>query len=161
MIRIVQGNLLEASEDIIGHQVNCMGKYKSGIAGQIRDKYPRAYEMYMNVWNNYSDKRELLGIRQIVTCDNGRDSYGERMEKKITNLFGQYDYGRNKNKVYTDYEKLTKALVSLEQFSRLFGFSVALPLNLGCGSANGDWGIVYRIIDKAFIDHEVTLYEFK
>ncbi|WP_411668007.1 hypothetical protein [Bacillus subtilis] len=39
MIKIIQGDLLEAKENIIAHQVNCKGVMGSGIALQIKKKY--------------------------------------------------------------------------------------------------------------------------
>ena len=39
-MEIIEGNLLEAPERIIVHQTNCMGVMGSGIAKQIKAKYP-------------------------------------------------------------------------------------------------------------------------
>lgn len=36
MIKIIQGDLLEAKENIIAHQVNCKGVMGSGVAKQIK-----------------------------------------------------------------------------------------------------------------------------
>ena len=40
---IVHGDLLKASEDIIGHQVNCKGVMGSGVDKLIKEKYPEAF----------------------------------------------------------------------------------------------------------------------
>ena len=42
------GNLLNAPQKVIAHQVNCQGKMGSGVAKVIRDKYPKVYETYLN-----------------------------------------------------------------------------------------------------------------
>ena len=34
-------------------------------------------------------------------------------------------------------------------------------MEYGCGIANGDWKIVYKIIEEVFSDSEVVLYELK
>lgn len=47
-IQIVNGDLLEANEDILGHQVNCQGVMGSGIAKILRDRYPNLYPEYKN-----------------------------------------------------------------------------------------------------------------
>ncbi|EGL17721.1 hypothetical protein HMPREF9413_4472 [Paenibacillus sp. HGF7] len=39
--------------------------------------------------------------------------------------------------------------------------SIALPYNIGCGLAGGDWDIVEQIIEEVFIDYDVTLYKFE
>ena len=40
MVNYVKGNLLESDCDYICHQVNCQGVMNSGIARQIREKWP-------------------------------------------------------------------------------------------------------------------------
>ena len=47
MIRVVKGNLLDATEIVIAHQVNCQKKMNSGVAKAIREKYPEAFEKYL------------------------------------------------------------------------------------------------------------------
>ena len=46
MIKTVEVNLLEAKERCICHQVNCQGVMGSGVALQIKRKYPQAYKDY-------------------------------------------------------------------------------------------------------------------
>ena len=40
MVTVVKGNLLDAKETIIAHQVNCQRKMNSGVAKAIKEKYP-------------------------------------------------------------------------------------------------------------------------
>jgi len=149
MINIVKGNILNTTEDIIGHQVNCMGKFNAGLAKQIRSKYPFAYECYMGTWKDEDDKQDLMGRIKSCKMDDG---------KTITHVFSQFGYGRDKR--YTDYDSLRKGLKVLEIVARNSNRSVALPHGIGCGLAGGQWDIVYKIIDKVFKDYEVTLYKF-
>lgn len=157
MINVVIGNLLEAEENIIGHQTNCQGVMGSGIAKQIRDKYPNVYDMYIDFC---SDKRprELLGKCQFAPI--GEPDGNFFVSKYIANLFGQLNYGRTKQR-YTDYDALRAALTRLREVAEYYKFSVALPWNIGCGFANGDWDIVSRIIDEVFDGYEVTLYRLE
>ena len=46
MIYWKKGNLLESDCDYICQQVNCQGKMNSGIAKQIREKWPVVYQNY-------------------------------------------------------------------------------------------------------------------
>jgi O-acetyl-ADP-ribose deacetylase (regulator of RNase III) len=46
MIHYVKGNLLDSNCDYICHQVNCQGVMGSGIARQIRERYPVVYLYY-------------------------------------------------------------------------------------------------------------------
>ncbi|MCY9737526.1 macro domain-containing protein [Paenibacillus alvei] len=143
------GDILNAREDIIGHQVNCQGVMGSGLAKQIKDKYPAAYIKYKQVCYKFTPEK-MLGCCQLV--------YDKESDKWIANLFGQLNYGREEQ-LYTDYSALTAYLWALKNEAISRGLSVALPYNLGCGLANGDWNIVHQIIDAVFYDSVVTLYK--
>jgi len=152
MIRIVEGDILQAPENIICHQVNCQGVMGSGLAKQISNKW--------NILPNYKNyikingKEKVLGTIQLIAISFDTGQY-------ICNIFGQYDYGRDKSKIYTDYLALKNALTELCNFARLNKFSIAIPFNIGCGLAGGKWGIVYSVIEDIFQDYDVTLYRFK
>ncbi|WP_338067104.1 hypothetical protein [Paenibacillus silvae] len=103
MIKVIDGNLLDASEDIIGHQTNTKGVWGSGIAKAIKDRYPEAYPLYRLSCHEHGDK--LLGLCQTTKVNKKR---------VIANLFGQTAYGRDKNITYTDYNALKTALESLK-----------------------------------------------
>jgi O-acetyl-ADP-ribose deacetylase (regulator of RNase III) len=148
MIKIIKGNILYATEDIIAHQCNCQGIMGAGLAKQIRNKYPEVYESYKRYCNNTIDKSTLLGCTQFVNCFNG---------KCVANLFGQYGYGRDTQ--YTDYDALEFCLKKVNNKAIQHKQSVALPYGLGCGLAGGDWNIVYRIIEEVFKDYDVTIYK--
>ncbi|WP_413986400.1 macro domain-containing protein [Paenibacillus polymyxa] len=78
MIKIVEGNLLDATEDIIGHQTNTKGVWGSGVAKAIKDKYPNTYAAYRDLCHEYGDK--LLGSCWTIKASDNRF---------IANLFGQ------------------------------------------------------------------------
>ncbi|MGG0667810.1 Appr-1-p processing protein [Lederbergia citrisecunda] len=145
MIRIVEGNLLDAKEHIIGHQVNCKFVMGAGLARQIRSRYPTVYETYLKA----KGQSNLLGKVQMVHVNKHR---------VVANIFGQYNYGRDG--LYTDYKALEEALTKTKKFAKENNLSVALPFGLGSGLAGGDWKTIYGIIDRAFDGYEVTLYKF-
>lgn len=150
MITIIEGDILNAKEDIIAHQVNCQGVMGAGLAKQIKNKYYNSFLTYKHACDGVSDKNDLLGsIRR----------YREEDGKVICHIFSQLNYGRAKRQ--TDYEALRNGLKKLEIIARNNDKTVALPYGIGCGLAGGDWDIVYKIIDEVFKDYEVTLYKFK
>lgn len=144
MIKIVEDSLLNATETFILHQVNCQGVMGTGVALQIKQKYPHVFEKYYNLCKNYPTP--LLGGIQIIPISK---------EQSIVNVFGQDRYGRDKR--YTDYKALERALIRLANMTQ---GTIALPYNMGCNNAGGDWSIVYSIIEKAFAKHNVTIYKF-
>lgn len=133
MIKIVNGNILNATEDIICQQVNC----KAGLAKQIRDKYPNVYTEYKEFCKN---NKELLGKIQTSVQPDG---------KYIVNVFVQDGYGRE----YTSYFCLKNALelllreVTVGKTSYVEGkkLSIAIPYEIGCGLGGGNWEEVYEV----------------
>lgn len=146
MIKIVDGDLLKAKEDIIGHQVNCKGIMGGGIALQIKKKYPNVFVGYKSECFNGGYGRGLLGKCQIIKCE-GKD---------IANLFGQYSISNIWK--CTDENKLKEALESLMWYAKLHNKSVALPYKIGCYRGGADWKVVYKIIEEVFERYDVTLY---
>ena len=56
----------------------------SGVAKQIREKYPEVFDAYKTLCDIKSDKSELLGTAQFVRV--GENGY-------IVNLFSQENFG--------------------------------------------------------------------
>lgn len=48
MIQVIAGDITKAKENIIGHQVNCKGVMGSGVALDLRNKYPAIFDPYKN-----------------------------------------------------------------------------------------------------------------
>lgn len=147
MITVVNGDLLTAKEDLIVHQTNCLGAYNAGIARQVRQKYPKVYELYKARCAACQPK-ELLGKCQFIKVGN----------KHIVHLFGQLTYGRTGR--HTDYEAVREGLMKLGMVAREHNWSVALPYGIGCGLAGGDWALVEPMIALYLDDIAVTLYKY-
>lgn len=149
MLKYVKGDLLEAKEDFICHQVNCMGVMGSGVAKQIADKWPKVKCMYRKLCSLFPPEARsiLLGRIQAVQINE---------TQQVINIFGQCDYGRDRKRVYTDYDALEQAFFSIRRRNKSYAF----PYRFGCGLANGDWTIVRSLIENILAyDHEVVIYE--
>lgn len=147
MIKEQKGNLMEAKESILAHQVNCKGRMGAGVAKQIRKRLLSEvqYQKYRRACHEYG--ADLLGICELVETESG---------KWIANLFAEDEpTGRGLD---TNYEALEKALKSLKYQAK--GHSISLPGYLGCGLAGGDWEIVYQMIYDIFEDYpgDVVIY---
>lgn len=128
MIKEIKGDLLQATENIIGHQVNCQGVMGLGLAAKIRNKYPIVFERYKQLVNMHNSNKEiLLGTAQVINVDEN---------KYVANLFCQFYYGKDKR--HTDYNSLYQALETLKKKAKKHNLTVALPYGLGCGLAGGD-----------------------
>ena len=49
MIKIIEGNIVDAQTDYIIHQVNCQGEMNTGVAKALRDYDEGIYIHYRNV----------------------------------------------------------------------------------------------------------------
>ncbi|MFW6015903.1 MAG: Appr-1-p processing protein [bacterium] len=153
MIGYIEGNLLEAKNDIICHQVNCRGSYGAGLAKQIATKYPKSKHDYFSFCDGKRPK-DLLGEVLITKTD----------VFYIAHLFGQNyygDYGIYMERLgrQTIYPALECALRKLKNIypNKSYGF----PYLMGCGLAGGKWSVVRGLIDRIFKENDVTIYHYK
>lgn len=150
MLKHIKGDIFESDADVILHQVNCQGVMGSGVAKQVREKYPVVFEQYKAWCDDPNIRKDLLGKIQAVHTN----KTGKRM---IVNLFAQDNFGYDGN-CYTNYEALKQCL---EEVNKQFaGRTVAIPYLMACHRGGGDWAVVFKMIEEALIDCDVTLYEY-
>lgn len=148
MIKIVQGDLLESDCNVIMHQCNCLNKMGAGIARQIKDKYPKAFEADYN-YPVPLGKDRLGGYSTIV--DKG---------VLIVNLYAQIGYGRGTRTQYEYFqEALRNALQKIREDDK--ETKIGLPYGIGCGLAGGNWNIILGIITEAAEEFNTTIYLYK
>lgn len=134
------GDILNTEAKYICHCVNAQGAMRSGVAKAIRERYPKAFDVYKEV-------HETSGLKlgQVIGADCGSHT--------ILNLVGQKNYGYD-GKVYVDYIAIRKGLKSI---NRNVTEDVAFPL-IGCGLAGGDWKIVSSIIEEESTNFQPLVY---
>lgn len=129
-----RGDLLQA-KGVIVHGCNCQRVMGSGVAAQIRKKWPKAYEVYRRM-----DME--LGLVSFAVVE-----YGVIVANALTQEF----YGRD-GKVYVDYLAVRQAFATINIVACNEGETVVnFPL-IGCGRAGGDWNVVSKIIDQELDD---------
>ena len=155
MIKHIKCDIFESGADFICHQVNCQGAMNSGVAKQVREKYPKVYNEYKR-WCDCMPRTELLGIMQFV---NTKKTYSTTF-KGVVNLFAQSHYGYD-GKCYTNYDALRSALTQFKSHL-IKPVTIAIPFKLGCCRGGGQWDIVYDIIKSIFenTEHEVLICEY-
>lgn len=146
MVEIISGNILEAHEEFICHQVNCQNAMGAGLAKVLCSKYPSVKRDYHRYCDSHTPE-ELLGQYQIVPVT---------PSQSVVNIFGQLEFGRKKGKVYTDYNALEQVFSALHE--AFPDASFAFPYGFGCGLANGDWHTVLGLIQKHLDTHTVRIY---
>lgn len=154
-MKTVQGNLFDSDCSIMVHQVNCLGLMGSGVAKEVKERFPDVEDRYRILCSQYKNNpKTLLGTAQIIKQG---DIY-------IVNLFGQekinplwYLGGR-----VTDYEALKKGFKVVRDFMESKKLKkLGLPCGLGCVRGGGKWEEVSQIIKEIFdgSDIEVVAYE--
>ena len=145
-VKIINGDLLRAKEDIICHQVNCRGFMGSGVASAIKHKWPEVYECYREhcLCNKPGD---LLGTVQF-TVTNGFIN--------VANLFAQETCGSSGQR-YTSYDAFYECLENIRD--RIHpSKSLAFPYRIGSDRGGASWDVIYAMICDVLGDREVTIY---
>lgn len=151
-MKVIKGDLvklaLEGQFDVIVHGCNCFCTMGSGIARQIRETWPMAYEEDMKTVKGNCDK---LGTCSIYKTASGL---------YIFNAYTQYGYGKGIK--HTDYLAIKECFKDISNRVRggLPRARIAYP-KIGAGLGGGDWNIISKIIDKELdgLDHTLVEYE--
>lgn len=165
-IETIEGNLLDFPNDInaIAHSCNTRHIMGAGIAKQIKDRYPEAYEADWKAFN-YEYDQDGQYVHWL-----GKFSKAEINDRKyIYNMYTQATIGTGRE---VDYEKFWQALKRVEQ--DLYEMNIAkheydgspppiigLPHGISCGLAGGNWGIIKAMIEDIFSDSPIKCYIVK
>ena len=152
---VKEGNVFDSDADIICHQVNCQGVMGSGVAKEIRERYPyvfKEYKMACNIAKDYPAK--LLGEAQILGVDENDKT------RWIVNCFGQEKYGYD-GAQYTSVGALMEAFQKVATFAEGSNMIIAMPYKIGCCRGGADWDTVKKIIEVTFKDCNVELWKLE
>lgn len=163
-MKYVKGDIFESNADAILHQVNCQGVMRSGVAKQVREKFPTVFKYYKARCDedkrfrkqSGSAKSSLLGLAQICYKEDYRVG-NVKDTQVIINLFAQDKYGYD-GKCYTDYDALRRCLETVNK--QFVGKKVSIPYLMACHRGGGDWNVVSKIIEETLVNCDVMIYEY-
>lgn len=155
MIKIQKGNLFEAKQGLICHQVNCRGVMGAGVAKTFKEKYPDSFTAYTS-WCKKFEPGILLG-NCVFMEENGNIT--------TCSMFAQDRYGRDE--VFTDYEAFRRCCQRIVAFLKTScnwadearAYPINIPYKIGCGLAGGNWDIVYQILREELGNYNVILWK--
>ena len=147
-LQIVNGDLLLSQEQYLCHQVNSVTSKAAQLAKSVFSAFP-----YADIYSKRATlpkvplESELPG--NIIICGNGLE------QRYIINMVGQYYPGKPRypdgsrdgyqvRQVY--FQQCLERIAAIPDLQ-----SIALPFNIGCGLAGGDWNI-YRKMIKIFAE---------
>ena len=148
MITTIKGDLLQASEDAIGHGCNCFKTMGAGVAAAIRKKWPAVYQADVD-YDDF-DEGEKIGEFSTVKVDG----------KQVYNIYTQVGY-KPRSQDHFEYDGFRDGLSKVFKDMKNHGLaSLALP-KIGAGLAGGDWVRISAIIDEVSNEFSipVTIYE--
>lgn len=152
MISIQHGDVLNIEQGIIVHGCNCNGVMGAGIALQIKNRFPAAFESYSK---KYQTRGLFLGEITVAQIN---------PSKIIVNANTQQNTGANKRQV--NYEAIAecfeKVLLLANETKEYTGerLDIVFPM-IGAGLGGGNWNIIESIIDETIPDEfNKILYKF-
>ena len=148
MVKIINGNLFDSKANIICHQCNCQGVMGSGVAAEVKRRYPNVFEAYRQ---DYFDGLLKLGYVCFATA---------KRDQVIANMCAQDNFGYNGG-VYTNYDSLQECLNKVKAYA-IYSYDIkpviAFPYLMSCYRGGGDWNVVYKMIEDTFADFNVEIW---
>lgn len=126
IIFLENSNLLDVDSGVIAHGCNAQGVMGSGVAKQLRYKYPEVYTSYSSALVDFG--RHWCGAVDFV-----------RVSPRliVANMITQEYYGRD-GAHYVSYAALQIAMQSVLEQSKNMGLDVHIPYMVGAGLGGGD-----------------------
>jgi O-acetyl-ADP-ribose deacetylase (regulator of RNase III) len=155
MVRVRKGDILSVEKGIIVHGCNARGVMGSGLAKQVKEKWPECFEVYKN--------------HLLFEAHAGHSCLGQVVPKMINenliiaNAITQEDYGREPGKVYVNYAAVGRCFTNIARVANDLQLPVHYPM-IGAGLAGGSWELIEQQIDRAFepypeVDRFLWIYD--
>jgi hypothetical protein len=138
LVEIKCGDIIKAKEKYIVQQCNCTGDKSAGLSKAIKDNFGV---------NPYDRKNnDIPGTYKIY--DN------------IVCLFAQRNPGKSSSDNDTKEMRLNWFKFSFDKFIKENNGSIAIPYNIGCGLAGGNWDDYLKAIKSISDKHNrpITIY---
>lgn len=156
MLKHATGNLITFAEhglfDVIVHGCNCFQTMGSGIAKEIKDRYPSAYEADLD----YGIKGDHNKLGNYTVMLGGHFL--------IINAYTQFDFNKKYEPVVDRFEYTSFQMILEKLAKRYKGCDFGFPY-LGCGLAGGNEMIIVEMLEAFAVEVEknngtVTLVKF-
>ncbi len=144
MIETCYGNALDVTYGIIVHGCNCQGVMGSGIAREVKNRFPMAFHEYDKVHRTRGLKLGEICFAEVAP------------NKFIINANTQDSYGGGKR--FVSYDAIADSFTEVLRFAQTIEKHREVKLDIifpaiGAGLGGGDWNIISAIIDVVIPDH--------
>ena len=145
-IETIKGDLFKT--DIIPIMHGCNGQFVmgSGVAKIVRERFPQAYQSYIQ-WGKENPGIDMLGKVQAI-----KD--GTHI---ILNAITQNLYGKSGER-FCSYDAIAECCSSADSWAVRRGYpKIAMPM-IGAGLGGGDWNVISAIIESEFVHTIPVVY---
>ncbi len=154
MIETRYGNVLDLETGIIVHGCNCQGVMGSGIALEVKNRFPLVFHEYERIHRTQGLKLGTISYVEVAP------------NKFIVNAQTQNLYGTEQRPM--SYDAMVDCFEEVLKFARAIKThrNVKLDINfplIGAVRGGGRWDIIEKIIDVIIPDDEFkkVLYRFE
>ena len=174
----IEGNLLDfppyckqdpneyIGMNAIAHSCNTRNIMGGGIAKQIKNRYPQAYEADTKAYNTeYDQNGQYVHWLGKFSKSEINSKFLPNDKGYIYNMYTQAELGAGKRQVL--YEDFWQALKTVERDLYSIYYDnpnppvLGLPYGISCGLAGGNWGIIKAMIEDIFLDSPIQCYIVK
>ena len=142
-MKVIKGDLIkhaiDGKFDVIIHGCNCFCTMGAGIAKQIKNEFPEAYNADLNTTKG--DKNKLGTISSAAINKNG-------IILTVVNGYTQYNW--RGSGILVDYDAIRSVFKHVKLIYS--GMRIGYP-KIGAGLAGGDWEIISKIIPQISLTH--------
>ena len=145
-------NICDVTRGVILHGCNAQGVMGSGVAKQLRAKYPEIYYKYVTHLN--------------LLKDLGKDPLGTICIQPVTghlavcNMITQEYYGRD-GRQYVSYEAVEDCLENVLDWLGDYSIPIHVPYLIGAGLGGGDEKTLLAIFEKVLGNYNLNFHIWK
>ena len=145
-------NICTVTDGVIIHGCNAQGVMGSGVAKQLRAKYPEIFPSYLEFIQEHKkeDISPLGGVDYVWVANN----------LVVANAITQEYYGRSGD-VYVSYIAMKACFVEIAKAAQPYHHHIHIPYLIGAGLGGGNPELIMRIIETKFAEHTVHLHHWK
>jgi O-acetyl-ADP-ribose deacetylase (regulator of RNase III) len=149
MIKVIKGNLIDLGKNnsfnLILHGCNCFHSMNAGIAKQIKDEFPEAYD---------ADKLTAKGDKnKLGTISKAKAKKYNNLT--IINCYSQYSTIYSNGEPPINYKALERSFKNIKKEFDI-SYKIGIPL-IGYGLAGGDLISILNIIYNELSNYDTTI----
>ena len=154
------GNIFEQVKvGVIVHGCNAQGVMGSGVAKEVKERYPGAFQLYRSHCEMYGiGSKGLLGTTPAWVNSHPVDNEIDPTKHLvIVNAITQLNYGRDGQR-YVSYAAVQEAFDNIRILCKAIGATdINFPM-IGAGLGGGDWSVISTIIQDCMEEVNQTLW---